>query len=338
MPSVSAKRRQHPARETSGRASRHVRAPRPALSAAVAALAPLSQADVLALQRTAGNAAVQQVLAQRRRPAVTVQRGRIWKAVKKRITKERGRKTWKPGRQWPEQGLKGRLLERVDKYMIRTAGRGYVDMNKIKANFPAIDGIADGKFRQIKAYLALGASKTDRLLAQRNAVSRIVAQALDLEDKSEIAARDLVRNKGQLLRLLLDINRGRRSTARRTGKAPYTEMKTTKKARRRHQDVLPPDFSTEAKRQLKAFKQDPDGFEFDADALGHSIVKNMVLVVPSDLVGEVKAELKAEKVEMAVEGVAGITSQKIKTWMDRTGYTPTKRGGDDDDDDPDYMS
>lgn len=236
--------------------------------------------------------------------------------------KERTRRGWKKTKLWPEQALKGRILERTDKYIIRTKGGGYIDMNKVKSSFPAIDGIANGQFRQIKAYLAIG---DDKKKARANAVARIVGQVAELEEKCEIAAKQLTANNGRLLSLLLEINKGKRSTKGRTGKAPYEEQSTSKARRERHQGVLPTSFRDEATSQLATFKKSGD---WDEDALAQEMLKNMVIVVPDDLVAPVQKELKS----MDVEG-GGLTSQQIKTMMDEIGYAQSKARGEEVDED-----
>lgn len=275
----------------------------------------LTPARLLALQRSAGNHAVQELL--------SVQLGRT-NVTQAKIRKERARKAWKKTRLWPEHHLKGRILERTDKYLFRKSNLGYVDMNKVASNFPAIDGIANGRFRQVKAYLHLG--KTAK--ARNKVVAQIIKQAEALEDKCEIAAERMISNKGLLLRQIVAIHRGRSGTKGRTGLAPYNEGSKTKRARAKHTNVLPPTFATLAETQIAAFDKAPKIFEFDKDRLAQEILKNMVLVVPNELVSAVRKELKGS---MVVEG-GGMTSTQVRSLMDVEGFTVSKpRGGDDDD-------
>lgn len=276
---------------------------------------------VRALQQTAGNQAVQRML--------LIQRGRT-KKVRAGVDKERNRKkTWKAGRKWPENQLKGLILERTDKYVIRKRGKGYVSMNKVMANFPAIDGIADGRFRQVKAYLAPDGSPK----AKKNAVQRIVAEVEKLEEKCETAARDLVGHDARLLQELLNIDAGKSSTKHRTGTAPYEEKSSEPAARDRHKDVLPPDFRDLATLQLKQRKEDPD-FDFDTDALAQAMMEAMVVVVPDELVADVSKEVA--KTRIAVEP-GGFSSEALKEMMDAVGYEPSRRGARDEaEEDPDY--
>jgi ferredoxin len=276
----------------------------------------LTPQTVLALQRSAGNRAVRELL--------VVQRGRV-DNVRGKLTKERKRKDWKKKRRWPEQQLKGRILEVTDKYLIRSRGGGYVDMNKIAANFPAIDGIADGKFRQVKAYLHLGALNKK---ARAPTVARVIAEVEKLADKCEVAASRLTAKEGLLLKQLLDINAGRASTKGRRGKAPYLEADSSKAARLKHKGVLPEPFRKLADAQIVSYAKDPDRFDFDTDALATEMMKNMVVVVPDDLVADVR---KAVASPVTVEG-GGFSSAEVKGLMDETGYTPSTRGEDKDDD------
>lgn len=277
----------------------------------------LTPAGLMALQRAAGNSAVQDLLA--------VQRGRTTVTLAK-IRKERARKGWKKTRLWPEHQLKGRILERTDKYLFRKSGLGYVDMNKVASNFPAIDGIANGKFRQVKAYLHLGATTK----ARDKVVAQIVKQAQDLEDKCEIAADRLTRDQGLLLRQILAIHRGKSSTKGRTGMKPYREVSALKRARRKHKGVLPPTFATLAESQLKSHDKAPALFDFDKDALAQEMIRNMVLVVPDEVVAAVSKELGGA---MQVEG-GGMTSTQVKSLMDIEGFTKSKkRGGEEEDED-----
>ncbi|MGH3915688.1 MAG: hypothetical protein ACRDTC_20110 [Pseudonocardiaceae bacterium] len=255
---------------------------------------------------------------------LAVQRGRTTN-VEAKLAKERARRKWKPKRLWPEQALKGRILEVTDKFMFRRRKHGYIDMNKVASNFPAIDGIANGKFRQVKAYLHLGA---DTKQARKNTVARIVAQVEDLTEKCETAAQRLTKHEGRLLTQLVNIDAGKAGTKGRTGKAPYAEVGTSSKARKRHESVLPPSFRLLADTQLAGHTADPDNFEFDTDSLAQEMMKSMVVVVPDDLVADVQ---KAVTGPMTVEA-GGFTSTEIKELMDVEGYAPSKRGEEDDED------
>ncbi|MGH3549646.1 MAG: hypothetical protein ACRDQU_16365 [Pseudonocardiaceae bacterium] len=289
----------------------------------------LTPAAIVALQRRAGNRAVQQIIAVQR---VRTQKKPTSKQdnVRAKLAKERKKRKWKDTKLWPEQAVKGRVLEVTDKYLFRrVGGKGYIDMNKVASNFPAIDGIADGKFRQVKAYLNLGGTtKKLREVAMRNAVARIVAQVNDLSEKCEIAAARMVAHDGRLLRLLLDIHKGRASTKGRTGKAPYSEIDTSKRARKKHVGALPEPFRQEARTQIKSRAADPENVDFDTDGLAHVIMQNMVVVVPDELVAAVTKEVRGA---VAVEG-GGFTSVQIKNLMDEAGYAASKRGKDDDSD------
>lgn len=323
-----------------------------------APLSPASMppAQVMQLQRRIGNRAVQrlfghQTMQEERlnppqissvpqaalqpapQPVPSLQLGRT-KTLTSKMKKERSRKTWQKGRKWPEQQLKGRLLERLDKYMIRTQNNGYIDMNKLKANFPAIDGIADGVFRQVKAYLP-SPSQKNKKLAKKQAVDRIVSQVIELEDKCEIAARQLLANRGQLLGILLDIDEGTTSTKGRTGTAPYTEMDTSAAARQRHMGVLPDEFREFGFEQLAlgglAEAENDVNFDYDVDGLAQVIMNNMVVIVPDDLVEDVQIELIRNKIAIKVEGAGG-DSAFIQNLMNAIGYTASTRGKDDDTD------
>jgi len=281
--------------------------------------AVLRPETVLALQRSAGNRAVRELLG--------VQRGRAENAAnaRKKLLKERKRRKWKKDRLWPEHQLKGRILEVTDKYLFRVRGGGYVDMNKVVSNFPAIDGIANGKFRQVKAYLHLGANTKK---ARGVTVARVVAEVEKLSEKCEIAARRLTSNNGLLLRQILAIDAGRASTKGRIGKAPYAEADTSAAARKKHKGVLPASFTAFAGTQITSFDAKPAEFDFDTDGLATKMMSDMVVVVPDDLVADVRSAVGGQ---VTVEG-GGLRSTEIKSLMDAEGYAVSKRGEDDDGD------
>lgn len=295
-------------------------APHPALTANLDPRAVpagvLPPEAILALQRTVGNRAVQEML--------LVQRGRT-KHAHAKLKKETKRRQWKKTRPWPEEQLKGRILEVTDKYLFRKKLQtGYVDMNKVAANFPAIDGIADGKFRQVKAYLHLGRQNR---LTRVPTVRRIVAQVEVLSEKCEVAAQRLVDHNGRLLVQLLDINAGRSGTKGRVGLAPYNVADTSPGARVKHKAVLPEEFRKLAKAQVAGHQADPQKFEFDPDELALAMMDSMVVVVPDDLVADVQRQVTG----VTVEG-GGFTSTQIKDIMDVRGYTARTRRSDDEKD------
>ena len=224
--------------------------------------------------------------------------------LREQIRMTREAKNWKKGRQWPEEQLKGLILERCDQFMVTTKKSDYIDMNNVQANFPAVDGIANGKFRQVKCYLP-------GISGRANAIKRIVSQAEELDEKCQTAARWLTRNKGKLLREV---------------------VKRNKKG-----SPLPSTFHTLAKEQVKEFDKGEEDFDWDEDGLAQEMIGNMVMVVPDDMVDGVKKELKNSAMKdvrkITVEG-GGLTSTEVKDLMDETGYAQKKkRGGEDDDED-----
>jgi hypothetical protein len=174
--------------------------------------------------------------------------------------------------------------------MIKTAKKTHIDMNKLHANFPAVDGIANGKFRQVKCYLPGTGGR-------QSAVQRIVTQAEDLEDKCSTAATRLLSNNAKLLRELLELDK-----------------KGT---------VMPSSFNALATKEIRRFDKDEE-HEWNEDGLANKMLTNMVIVVPDDMVNDVKKELKAKNLGyMGVEG-GGLTSTQVKGLMNETGYRAKK--------------
>jgi len=250
------------------------------------------------------------------------------KGVEAGIAKDRKRKAWKKTRKWPEKQLKGRILERTDKYTFRQSDHGYIDMNKVRANFPAVDGIANGQFRQVKSFMSEIDPKTKTM---KGAINRIVAEAEMLEDKSTIAAKWLLKNNASLLREILLIDEGESGTKGLTD--PSFTDKLTKRQLRRHMNVLPEEFRTAAEEQIQNLDEDED-FEPDEDLIASLILENIVLVVPDDLVESVKAKLKevgGMVAKIPVTG-GGATTQTIKKQMKKIGYEPSRTKVDEDED------